>query len=63
MILLDTHIWLWLLHDPSQLSQAAQKAIESEESQNGLLVSVISVSKCEAQCCRCSFQLIISVGV
>ncbi|MBE5229047.1 MAG: type II toxin-antitoxin system VapC family toxin [Microcystis sp. M54BS1] len=43
MILLDTHIWLWLLHDPSQLSQAAQTAIESEESQNGLLVSAISV--------------------
>jgi PIN domain nuclease of toxin-antitoxin system len=43
MILLDTHIWLWLLHDPSQLSQAAQAVIESEESQNGLLVSAISV--------------------
>ncbi|MFM7369823.1 MAG: type II toxin-antitoxin system VapC family toxin [Sphaerospermopsis kisseleviana] len=43
MILLDTHIWLWLLHDPSQLSQTAQAAIESEESQNGLLVSAISV--------------------
>ena len=43
MILLDTHIWLWLLHYPSQLSQAAQEAIESEESQNGLLVSAISV--------------------
>ena len=43
MILLDTHIWLWLLHDPSQPSQVAQAAIESEESQNGLLVSAISV--------------------
>jgi PIN domain nuclease of toxin-antitoxin system len=43
MILLDTHIWLWLLYDPSQLSQVAQAAIESEESQNGLLVSAISV--------------------
>jgi PIN domain nuclease of toxin-antitoxin system len=43
MILLDTHIWLWLLHDPSQLSQVAQAAIESEESKNGLLVSAISV--------------------
>jgi PIN domain nuclease of toxin-antitoxin system len=43
MILLDTHIWLWLLHEPSKLSPTAQKAIESEESQNGLLVSAISV--------------------
>ena len=43
MILLDTHIWLWLLHDSSQISKVAQEAIESEESQNGLLVSAISV--------------------
>ena len=43
MILLDTHIWLWLLHDPSNLSVAANRAIEAEESQNGLLVSAISV--------------------
>lgn len=43
MILLDTHIWLWLLHDPSQLSKAAQEAIQHEQSQNGLLVSAISV--------------------
>jgi PIN domain nuclease of toxin-antitoxin system len=43
MILLDTHVWLWLLHDPSQLSEPAQTAIQIEESQNGLLVSTISV--------------------
>ena len=39
MILLDTHIWLWLLHNPSQLSQAAQAAIESEESRSKMLIS------------------------
>ncbi|RUR72325.1 type II toxin-antitoxin system VapC family toxin [Chlorogloeopsis fritschii PCC 9212] len=43
MILLDTHIWLWLLHNPSHLSNQAQAAIDSEEPQNGLLVSAISV--------------------
>jgi PIN domain nuclease of toxin-antitoxin system len=43
MILLDTHIWLWLLHDFSQISKIAQEAIQREESQNGLLVSAISV--------------------
>ncbi|MEH2324057.1 MAG: type II toxin-antitoxin system VapC family toxin [Nostoc sp.] len=42
MILLDTHVWLWLLHDPSQLSSQAQAAIDSEEPQSGLLVSAIS---------------------
>lgn len=43
MILLDTHVWLWLLHDPSQLSESARITIEAEELQNGLLVSAISV--------------------
>ncbi|MFB2895279.1 type II toxin-antitoxin system VapC family toxin [Aerosakkonemataceae cyanobacterium BLCC-F50] len=43
MILLDTHVWLWLLHDPSQLSEAARSAIDTEEPYNGLIVSAISV--------------------
>ncbi|KYC39288.1 twitching motility protein PilT [Scytonema hofmannii PCC 7110] len=43
MILLDTHVWLWLLHEPNQLSTQAQTIINAEELQNGLLVSAISV--------------------
>lgn len=43
MILLDTHTWLWLSHDPSHLSPTALRRIEVEEPQNGLLVSTISV--------------------
>jgi len=43
MILLDTHIWLWLLHNPEQLSASAQIAIAKAEPQNGLLVSAISI--------------------
>lgn len=43
MILIDTHIWLWLLHNPSQLSEKAQAAINSPEHQDSLLVSAISV--------------------
>jgi PIN domain nuclease of toxin-antitoxin system len=43
MIIIDTHVWLWLLHDPSQLSNAARAQIEIEEAQNGILVSAISV--------------------
>lgn len=43
MILLDTHIWLWLLHNPNRLSDAASQLIAAEEMQNGLLISVISV--------------------
>jgi PIN domain nuclease of toxin-antitoxin system len=43
MIIIDTHVWLWLLHDPGQLSNAARAQIEIEEAQNGILVSAISV--------------------
>jgi PIN domain nuclease of toxin-antitoxin system len=43
MILLDTHVWLWLLHDPNQLSSQAQALIDLEERNNGLIVSAISV--------------------
>jgi PIN domain nuclease of toxin-antitoxin system len=43
MILLDTHVWLWLLHDPAQLSNKAQTIIDTEELNNGLLISAISV--------------------
>jgi PIN domain nuclease of toxin-antitoxin system len=43
MIIIDTHVWLWLLHDPNQLSNAAREQIEIEEVQNGILVSAISV--------------------
>jgi len=43
MILLDTHIWLWWLHDSSRLSEQVKAAISSEESKNGILISAISV--------------------
>jgi PIN domain nuclease of toxin-antitoxin system len=43
MILLDTHVWLWLLHDPNQLSSQAQVLIDIEEKNHGLLISAISV--------------------
>ena len=43
MILLDTHVWLWVLHDPTKLSNKAQTLISQEELKNGLLVSSISV--------------------
>jgi PIN domain nuclease of toxin-antitoxin system len=43
MIILDTHVWLWFLHDPSRLSDKAQEAIAVAESEQGLYVSAISV--------------------
>ena len=43
MILLDTHTWLWLLHDPEQLSTPAQSIITEAENNNSILISSISV--------------------
>jgi PIN domain nuclease of toxin-antitoxin system len=43
MIVLDTHAWLWWLHDPLRLSPKAQKMIEKAEKKEGWLVSVISL--------------------
>lgn len=42
MILLDTHTWLWLLHDPHQLSISAQDIIIEAENSNSILISSIS---------------------
>ena len=43
MILLDTHTWLWLLHEPDQLSTPAQNVITESENNNSILISSISV--------------------
>ncbi|MBD2498157.1 type II toxin-antitoxin system VapC family toxin [Nostoc sp. FACHB-280] len=43
MILLDTHIWLWWLHSPDQLSERGRNLLTIGENQNALIVSAISV--------------------
>lgn len=43
MIVLDTHVWLWWLHDPARLSPPAGKLIKQEQESGALLVSAISV--------------------
>jgi PIN domain nuclease of toxin-antitoxin system len=43
MILLDTHIWLWWLHSPEQLSERGRTLLTIGENQNTLIVSAISV--------------------
>ena len=42
MIILDTHIWIWWVHDDPKLSQPAKIAIENNES----LTIGISVMSC-----------------
>ena len=41
MILLDTHIWIWWIHDDSRLSQRHRTYLQTHES-DGLGVSVYS---------------------
>lgn len=43
MIILDTHVWLWFLHDPNQLSDKAQGAIARAQVDRQIYVSAISV--------------------
>lgn len=43
MIVLDTHVWLWWLHDPSKLSPDANKLIQQEQVSGALVLSAISV--------------------
>lgn len=42
MIVLDTHIWVWWVHDDAQLPAEYKTYIQSEEA-NGLGVSTISL--------------------
>ena len=41
MILLDTHTWLWLLHDPKQLSTPAQSIITQSENNNSAIADLV----------------------
>ena len=43
MIVLDTQVWLWWVHDDAQLSARAAQAIKQAEGTDGIRVSVISV--------------------
>lgn len=43
MIILDTHVLVWLVADPKKLSEKASKRIDREAKKSELLVSSISV--------------------
>jgi PIN domain nuclease of toxin-antitoxin system len=43
MIVLDTHIWLWWISNPDQLSPAARDAIDLAVTGKGVIISSISV--------------------
>ena len=43
MIVLDTHVWLWWLHDPAKLSPPAYKLLQQEQVSGAFMISAISV--------------------
>jgi PIN domain nuclease of toxin-antitoxin system len=43
VIVLDTHVLIWWLGEPSSLSAKARRSIAKEASRNGIIVSAISV--------------------
>ncbi len=43
MILLDTHVWAWLVADPNQLSRSAASAIRRARANQGMGISAISI--------------------
>ena len=42
MIVLDTHVWVWWVNNPADLSRRARAAIEKEVGDKGLYLSSIS---------------------
>ena len=50
MIVLDTQVWMWWLHDPSRLSVRARQAMVRAEREDGMTVSAISVWEVATKC-------------
>ena len=42
MIVLDTHVWLWWISNPENLSRSAVRAINEAIQENGIVISSIS---------------------
>ncbi len=42
-ILLDTHVWLWLMMGSDKLSSTFKQAIKHSQANHGILISIISV--------------------
>jgi PIN domain nuclease of toxin-antitoxin system len=42
MIVLDTHVWLWWISNPENLSKTAGQAIEQAVREKGIIISSIS---------------------
>src|SRR5947209_1386955 len=42
-LVLDTHVWLWLMMGSSQLSRSFCQGIEQSQKHHGILISIISI--------------------
>jgi PIN domain nuclease of toxin-antitoxin system len=42
-LVLDTHVWLWLMLGSAQLSRSFRQSIEQSQKHHGILISIISI--------------------
>ena len=61
MIVIDTHVLIWWLTDPSSLSSKAKRALAKEAPRNGIVASSISVLEITPAARRGRLQLSVPV--
>jgi PIN domain nuclease of toxin-antitoxin system len=57
LILLDTHVWLWLATSPHRLSSAATSAIQAASSSGGVAIASVSLIELAVLMSRGRLQL------
>ena len=61
MIVLDTHVWIWWISNPENLSTCAGQAIDQAVTEKGIIIS--SISTCEVALLFDKGRLELSVDV
>ncbi|HEX2019864.1 MAG TPA: PIN domain-containing protein, partial [Aurantimonas sp.] len=62
MILIDTHVWIWLLDDDPQLGTFSRQTIEDSGKDAAVAVSAITPWEVALLCTKGRLQLGIDVG-
>src|SRR5690348_4683109 len=56
MILLDTHVLVWMVADPKKLSRVAQSVIQNAQKSDGICISAITLWELASLIERCRIQ-------
>ena len=63
MIVLDTHVLIWWIENPAQLSPKARRAIAKDSLENGIIVSSVSALEIATLVRRNRLHLAVSVDL